>query len=1289
MKQEGRVEDGSNTSAIRIESLGEDDLSLHKMDPLEVKFSEQGTKEKKKDDIEPISFFKLFRFSTWWERLLLFVCSLGALTTGGIATLHVWLFGELSGKMMAYSMATQTGSDLDKYAFLDAVLQFTVLSAALGFVSLVFTSFSVWMCNHLAHKQILQIRNLYFKSILSQDIGWHDVHHTGDFVSSISEDIMKLEDGIGEKVIQFTHIMATCLGCFVLALTVGWHLAPVSLSSLLITMAVVIAVTVILSRLSKKEMEAYGIAGSVAEEVLSSIRTVKAFGGEDSEVKRYKANLINAKNISVKRGLISGIAFGGLLTLMCTFYALGSWYGVGLVLEDKYKPEDEIVYMPQTMVTVFVGVMVASLNFSTLSAYIEAFSMAKGAGARIFSVIDHASPINNFSKDGKRPEQMNGNICFRDVHFEYPTRADVKVLQGLNLDINCGETVALVGSSGCGKSTFIKLIQRFYDPQQGMVMVDGNNVKELNVSWLRKHIGVVGQEPVLFNTTIAENIGYGADGATESDIQEAAKEANAHDFISKLPQGYNTLVGERGAQLSGGQKQRIAIARALVRKPVILLLDEATSALDTASESKVKVALDRASRYRTTVIIAHRLSTIMTADKIVVISNGKVVEQGTHKELLSLKGHYHALVSAQQLNIVDDMENENEESEGRVHSLCQVLIPGRGNSAGSDFSIHKDERPAVIEDNEEEPSPPVSMIRILKKNMPEWPQLLMGSLASIIVSSATPIFVILFGDILRVMSSPVDQEVRAETDRYSLYFFIAGVSVGFATFLQNYAYGIAGEKLTMRLREELFESMVRQEVAWFDKKSNLSGSLCARLSGDASSVQGATGQRVGIVLQSIMTVGWGIGLAIYFDWRLGLVTIFFTPVILLAQYFFLRISRGEIFSNQQALEKFTELAVEAVSNIHTVVSLGLEQTFHQRYMLALLQAHKIPLWNTLIRAFVFGLAQSILFFANSATLFYGGILMVENDLTFDTILKVGQALIMGTMLLAIAMGFAPNFQKGMSAASRIFHILDRKPQIHDPPQVNERKWTANGNVKYQQVKFFYPTRPNIMVLQGLNADVLEGQTVAIVGKSGCGKSTCIQLLERFYDPDSGCVYIDEHDVSSLTTCSLRFQLGIVSQEPVLFDRTIAENIAYGDNSRTVPMSEIIEAAKKASIHSFITTLPLGYDTLMGEKGMQLSGGQKQRIAIARALIRNPRILLLDEATSALDTESEKVVQEALDKAKEGCTCITITHRLSTIQNADVIFVINNGQVAEMGTHSELLAQHGLYYKLYSMHNGPP
>lgn len=293
---------------------------------------------------------------------------------------------------------------------------------------------------------------------------------------------------------------------------------------------------------------------------------------------------------------------------------------------------------------------------------------------------------------------------------------------------------------------------------------------------------------------------------------------------------------------------------------------------------------------------------------------------------------------------------------------------------------------------------------------------------------------------------------------------------------------------------------------------------------------------------------------------------------------------------------------------------------------------------------------------------------------------------MGTMTIANSLAYGPNFQKGLMAAGKINQLLERVPKVLDPAGVNNKlaKWNVNGNINYKSMVFSYPTRPNTLVLQGLNIEVQPGQTVALVGQSGCGKSTCIQLLERFYDSAEGNVTIDDTDITAVTLNDLRGELGLVSQEPVLFDKTIKENIAYGDNSRDIGDEEIIEAAKQANIHNFVVSLPLGYETRLGDKGTQLSGGQKQRIAIARALIRNPKILLLDEATSALDSESEKVVQAALDAAREGRTCITIAHRLTTIVDSDVIFVIEQGKVAEQGTHKELLAKRGRYHKLYTI-----
>jgi len=374
--------------------------------------------------------------------------------------------------------------------------------------------------------------------------------------------------------------------------------------------------------LTETELKTYATAGGVAEEVFGAIRTVTAFGGQEKEVGRYDESLTMARKAGVKRGLVTAVGNGLVWGINYASYALVFWYGVKLILESCDRDSG---YTASDLLIVFFNVLIGAMQIGKMTPYLEAFSVARGAASNIFCIIDRVPLIDSTSEEGEKPNgNIRGSLSFHNVHFSYPSRTDVKILNGLNFHVSSGQTVALVGTSGCGKSTCIQLLQRFYDPKEGEVCIDGNDIRDLNIGWMRAQIGVVGQEPVLFGTTIEENIRYGREGVTQVEIEAAAKEANAHDFILRLPLKYDTMVGERGAQLSGGQKQRIAIARALVRNPKILLLDEATSALDNQSEAVVQRALDKARLGRTTIIVAHRLSTIRNADRIIVIKEGVV-----------------------------------------------------------------------------------------------------------------------------------------------------------------------------------------------------------------------------------------------------------------------------------------------------------------------------------------------------------------------------------------------------------------------------------------------------------------------------------------------------------------------------------------------------------------------------------------------------------------------------------------------------------------------------------------
>nr|CAD1918044.1 ABCB transporter [Chrysochus auratus] len=1237
----------------------------------DIEFVKPKEKTQNVDGTKTYSFIQLFRYATGFDRLLMFLGIVTALATGGIQPLNSIIFGNSIESIIKYSTAINSNETHDVInaaldECMDSIKYFARMNSFMGLLIFICSYISTVTFNYTALRQILKIRSLYFQKILNQDISWYDMRQSGDFASKMSEDMYKYEDGIGEKIPMLINFLAIFVSAIIIAFVKGWELTLINLVSLPASMVALAIVSFISTKLAQKELQAYAGAGAIAEEVLSAIRTVVMFGGQEKEAARYDERLVFARKNNIRKYLFTGISMAISWFLNYASYGLALWYGVGLILRDR--GETQPTYTVSTLVVVFFSVMTATANFSASSPLIEAFCISKAAGSKLFSVID-TEPVINLSKErGEKINNLQGNINFKNVHFYYPSRKHVPVLKGLDLEIPSGETIALVGGSGCGKSTVVQLIQRFYDPISGEVQLDGKNIRELDLTWLRNNIGIVGQEPVLFGTTIRENIKYGCPAATDEDIIRAAKSANAHSFIKKLPSGYDSLVGERGTQLSGGQKQRIAIARALVRNPLILLLDEATSALDNTSEKKVQDALDSASKNFTTIIVAHRLSTIRGANKIVVLSEGKVVEQGTHDELMTLKHEYYQLVMTQ-------VQNKEVAETSRKHEVIEEIDQDIFDEEHNNTVL----KPSEEQEKEDVTQTETSFFEIVKLNALEWKSITLGSIASAIMGCSMPVFAVLFADIMGILDNPDKDYIKSESINFSLLFVAAGLVILFAAFLQVYLFGIAGEKMTARIRSQLFKAMLKQDMGFFDRKENGVGALCAKLSGDASNIQGATGQRVGTVVQNLATLILAFGLAFYYEWKLGLLTAAFTPLLIAALFVETRNSRGLNEERDKTLQKATKLAVEAVANIRTVVSFGLEPIFHNLYMQELNPLYKSSSKALHWRGIVFSLSRSIMSFANSASLFYGGYLIIDG-VPYERIFKVSQALLLGTMTVANSLAYTPNFTRGIKAARNVKQCLTRVPRIQDQTNATIKRYVT-GNLKYSNIYFSYPTRKGIPVLAGLDLQILQGKTVALVGESGCGKSTVIQLIERFYDPDRGDVTLDNENIKEIKLGSLRSNIGIVSQEPNLFSKTIAENIAYGDNSRIVNQDEIIHAAKNANIHNFISSLPLGYETKLGQKGTQLSGGQKQRIAIARALVRNPKILLLDEATSALDTESEKIVQEALDTAKVGRTCITIAHRLTTIQDADLICVIDRGVVAESGTHKELLEKNGLYYRL--------
>ncbi|KAK9061730.1 hypothetical protein SSX86_018913 [Deinandra increscens subsp. villosa] len=889
--------------------------------------------------------------------------------------------------------------------------------------------------------------------------------------------------------------------------------------------------------------------------------------------------------------------------------------------------------------------------------------------------------------EGEILQEVYGEIEFKNVKFVYPSRPESVIFEDFNLKVLAGRTVALVGGSGSGKSTVIALLLRFYDPQGGEICVDGLSIDKLQIKWMRSQMGLVSQEPALFATTIKENILFGKEDATMEEVIKAAKASNAHNFISQLPQAYDTQVGEGGVQMSGGQKQRIAIARAIIKSPSILLLDEATSALDSESERFVQEALDQATVGRTTIVIAHRLSTIRNANVISVVQNGKVVESGSHDDLIELEnGFYKSLVRLQETKQSDEpsspdphgLPSISSKFDTRNISNYQPSMVGRSSSANS-FNRNGCDNftsPVIQE------VPVLSFKRLLAMNSPEWKKALFGSMGAILVGAVQPVFSFSMGSMISVYFMVDRYEMKHKTMIYTLCFAGLTVISMVSNVIQHYNFAAMGEYLTKRVRERMLSKILTFEIGWFDQDENSSGSICSRLATDANMVRSLVGDRFSLLIQALsaVTLAWTMGLVI--AWKLALVLIAVQPMVIICYYSKQVLLKSMSQKAMRSQVESSKLAAEAVSNLRTITAFS-SQT---RILKMLLQTQEAPMRESIRQAWYagFGLAfsQSVMGCAWALGFWYGGKLISNGEIDAKAFLQTFLIILSTGRVIAEAGTMTNDLARGFDGVESVFTLLDRNTLIDPEDPDGMKPEIITGHVEICDVHFAYPARPDIRIFNGFSINVEAGKSTALVGQSGSGKSTIIGLIERFYDPKKGVVKIDGRDIRSYHLRTLRKSMALVSQEPALFASTIRENIIFGA-SKEVSESEIVEAAKAANAHDFIAALKDGYDTWCGNQGVQLSGGQKQRIAIARAILKNPTILLLDEATSALDSRSEKVVQDALERMMVGRTSVVVAHRLSTIQSCDIIAVLENGKVVEKGNHGSLIAKGppGAYYSL--------
>ncbi|XP_061363698.1 ABC transporter B family member 13-like isoform X2 [Gastrolobium bilobum] len=1146
-------------------------------------------------------------------------------------------------------------------------LQHALYLVYLGLVVFVSAWMGVAFWMQTGERQTARLRLKYLQAVLKKDINFFDNEaRDANIIFHISSDAILVQDAIGDKTGHAMRYLSQFVVGYAIGFTSVWQLTLLTLAVVPLIAIAGGAYTIIMSTLSEKGEAAYAEAGKVAEEVISQVRTVYSFVGEEKAVSSYSKSLDNALKLGKKSGFAKGVGVGFTYGLLFCAWALLLWYASILVRHNKTNGGKAFTTIINA---VFSG-------FALGQAAPNLGSIAKGRVAAA-NMMDMIASVSNNSKrldNGTVLPHVAGKIEFCEVCFSYPSRSNM-VFENLSFSVSAGKTVAVVGPSGSGKSTIVSIIQRFYDPTSGRILLDGYDLKNLQLKWLREQMGLVSQEPALFATTIATNILFGKYDANMDQIIQAAKAANAHSFIQGLPDGYHTQVGEGGTQLSGGQKQRIAIARAVLRNPKILLLDEATSALDAESELIVQQALETIMSNRTTIVVAHRLSTIRDVDTIVVLKNGQVVESGTHLELMSKNGDYMNLVSLQA------SQNNNTSSNSISRSGSSKNSSFREPSENLNYEELKlNTRELQASDQGLPPNTASipSILDLLKLNAPEWPYGILGSVGAIMAGMEAPLFALGITHMLTAFYSPNGSKIKQDVDRVALIFVGVAVVTVPIYLLQHYFYTLMGERLTARVRLSMFSAILNNEVAWFDLDENNTGKLTAMLAADATLVRSALADRLSTIVQNVALTVTAFVIAFTLSWKLASVVAACLPLLIgasITEQLFLKGFGGDY---SLAYSRAISLAREAITNIRTVAAFGAEDRISVQFSSELNKPNKQALLRGHISGFGYGITQLFAYCSYALGLWYASILIKNKESNFGDIMKSFMVLIVTALAIAETLALTPDIVKGTQALGSVFSILKRRTAI-TPNDPNSKMVTdVKGEIKFNNVCFKYPMRPDVTIFQNLNLRVSAGKSLAVVGQSGSGKSTVIALVMRFYDPTFGSVLIDECDIKSLNLRSLRQRIGLVQQEPALFSTTVYENIKYGKEEASE--IEVMKAAKAANAHEFISRMPEGYRTEVGERGVQLSGGQKQRVAIARAILKDPSILLLDEATSALDTISERLVQEALDKLMEGRTTILVAHRLSTVRNADSIAVLQHGRVAEMGSHERLIAKPGSIYK---------